>query len=227
MAAGGEGGAVQDEVGGVLRSSVTQVAGGIARDCAVHPAAEPRGVNFQAITANQHSDTKVGSGSGLSIVQSGGPMMGRFAKGEVAVANWKVCRHSVRQYLALLAVLQGSWPPVLGHQRTLGHHRRLRQSSLRDRRVEDCLRGRLQNYITLTEECPYVNIMIDVKQPFTGVFPRGFSPWSGYQLFKGWEVEIATLGHLVGRPWIALKIFRWMRSSISDLVLDIVHSSHI
>ena len=36
----------------------------------------------------------------------------------------------------------------------------------------------------------------------------------------------ATLGHLVGRPWIVLKIFRWTRSSISDSVLDIVHSSH-
>ena len=32
----------------------------------------------------------------------------------------------------------------------------------------------------------------------------------------------ATLGHLVGRPWMVLKIFRWMHSSISDSVLDIV-----
>ena len=38
MAAGGEGGAVQDEVGGVIRCSVTQFAGGIAGGCAVHPA---------------------------------------------------------------------------------------------------------------------------------------------------------------------------------------------
>ena len=39
-AAGGEGGAVQDEVGGVLSCSVTQLVGGIAGGCAVHPAAE-------------------------------------------------------------------------------------------------------------------------------------------------------------------------------------------
>ena len=38
---GGEGGAVQDEVGGVLRCSVTQLAGGVTGGCAVHPAAEP------------------------------------------------------------------------------------------------------------------------------------------------------------------------------------------
>ena len=36
----------------------------------------------------------------------------------------------------------------------------------------------------------------------------------------------ATLGHLVGWPWMVLKIFRWTRSSISDSVLDVVHSSH-
>ena len=36
----------------------------------------------------------------------------------------------------------------------------------------------------------------------------------------------ATLGHLIGRPWIVLKIFQWTRSSISDSVLDKVHSSH-
>ena len=36
----------------------------------------------------------------------------------------------------------------------------------------------------------------------------------------------ATLEHLVGRPWIVLKIFRWTHSSISDSVLDKVHSSH-
>ena len=35
MAAGGEGGAVQDEMGGVLSYSVTQLAGGIAGGCAV------------------------------------------------------------------------------------------------------------------------------------------------------------------------------------------------
>ena len=36
----------------------------------------------------------------------------------------------------------------------------------------------------------------------------------------------ATLGHLVGRLWMVLKIF-WLRcSSISDSVLDIVNSSH-
>ena len=90
MAAGGEGGAVQDEVGRVLRCSVTQLPGGIARGCAVHPASKPRGISLQAITANQHSDSKVGSGGGLSIVQSGGPMMGGFTKGEVTVANRKV-----------------------------------------------------------------------------------------------------------------------------------------
>ena len=91
------------------------------RGCAVHPVAEPRGVSFQAIIANQHSDTKVGSGGGLTVVQSGGPMMGGFTEGEVAVANRRV------------------W--------------------------------------TLFSES---DVMIDV------VFPRGFSPWRGYQLFKGW-----------------------------------------
>ena len=90
MAAGGEGGAVQDEVGGVHRCSVTQLAGGIAGGCAVHPASKPRGVTLQAITANQHSDSKVGSGGGLSVVQSGGPMMGGFTEGEVVIANWEV-----------------------------------------------------------------------------------------------------------------------------------------
>ena len=82
MATGGEGGAVQDEVGGVLRCSVTQPAGGISGGCAVHPAPKPRGASLQAITANQHSDTKVVSGGGLSIVQSGGPIMGGFTEGE-------------------------------------------------------------------------------------------------------------------------------------------------
>ena len=56
-----------------------QLAGGIAGGCAVHPAPKPRGVSLQAVTANQDSDTKVGSGGGLSIVQR-----------EVAVANRKV-----------------------------------------------------------------------------------------------------------------------------------------
>ena len=64
--------------------------GRIAGGCAVHPTPKPRGVSLQAITANQHSDTKVGSGGGLSIVQSGGPMMGGFTEGEVAVVNWEV-----------------------------------------------------------------------------------------------------------------------------------------
>ena len=36
----------------------------------------------------------------------------------------------------------------------------------------------------------------------------------------------ATLGDLVGRPCIVLKIFRWTCSSISDSVLDVVHRSH-
>ena len=36
----------------------------------------------------------------------------------------------------------------------------------------------------------------------------------------------ATLGHLTGRPWVVLRIFQWTRSSISDSVLDIVHSLH-
>ena len=49
MATGGEGGAVQDEVGGVLRCSVTQPAGGISGGCAVHPAPKPRGASLQAI----------------------------------------------------------------------------------------------------------------------------------------------------------------------------------
>ena len=122
---------MQDEVGRMLRCSVTQLAGGIARSCAVHPASKPRGISVQAITANQHSDTKVASGGGLSIVQSVEPMVGGFAMEEFAVANWKV------------------W--------------------------------------TFFSEG---DVMVDVKQPFTGVFPRGFAPWSGYQLFKGWEVEI-------------------------------------
>ena len=40
------------------------------------------------------------------------------------------------------------------------------------------------------------------------------------------RLERATLGHLTGRPWMVLRIFRWTRSSISNSVLDIVHSSH-
>ena len=87
MAAGGERGAAQDEVGGVLRCSETQLAGGVAGDCAIHPSSKPRGISLQAITANQHSNSEVGSGSGLSIEQGGGPMVGGFTEGEVAVAN--------------------------------------------------------------------------------------------------------------------------------------------
>ena len=87
MAAGGEGGAVQDEVGGVLRCSVTQLAGGVAGGCAIHPVTKPRGVSLQAITANQHSNPEVGSGGGLTIVWDGGPVVGGFTEGEVAVAN--------------------------------------------------------------------------------------------------------------------------------------------
>ena len=90
MAASGEGGAAQDEVGGVLRCSEAQLAGGVARGCAIHPAPKPRGVSLQAITAKQHSKSKVGSDGGLSIVQGGGPMVGGFTEGEVAVANWIV-----------------------------------------------------------------------------------------------------------------------------------------
>ena len=56
MAAGGEGGAAQDEVGGVLRCSETQLAGGVAGGCAIHPASKPRGVSLQAITANRRSN---------------------------------------------------------------------------------------------------------------------------------------------------------------------------
>ena len=90
MAVGGEGGAAQDEVGGVLRCSETQLAGGVTRGCAIHPSLKPRGISFQAITANQHSNSEVGSGGGLSIEQGGGPMVGGFTEGEVAVANWMI-----------------------------------------------------------------------------------------------------------------------------------------
>ena len=38
MAASGEGGAAQDEVGRVLRCSETQLAGGVAGGCTIHPA---------------------------------------------------------------------------------------------------------------------------------------------------------------------------------------------
>ena len=68
MAAGGEGGAVQNEVGGVLRCSETQLAGGVAGGCAIHPVTKPQGICLQAITANQHSNSEVGSGGGMSIV---------------------------------------------------------------------------------------------------------------------------------------------------------------
>ena len=87
MAAGGEGGAAQDEVGGVLRCSETQLAGGVAGDCVIHPLTKPRGISLQAITANQHFNSEVGSGGGLSIEQGGGPMVGGFTEGEVTVAN--------------------------------------------------------------------------------------------------------------------------------------------
>ena len=93
MAAGGEGGAVQDEVGGVLRYGEAQLTGGVAGGCAIHPATKPRGVSLQAITASQHSNSEVGSGGGLLIVQDGGPVVGWFTEGEVAVANRKVWAH--------------------------------------------------------------------------------------------------------------------------------------
>ena len=66
--------------------------GGIAGGsvCCLSCAKTSRGVSLQAITANQHSDAKVGSGGGLSIVQGGGPMMGGFTEGEVAIANREV-----------------------------------------------------------------------------------------------------------------------------------------
>ena len=35
---------------------------------------------------------------------------------------------------------------MLDHQRTLGSHKRLHQSSLRDLSVQECLRGHLQRY---------------------------------------------------------------------------------
>ena len=76
MAAGGEGGAAQDEVGRVLGFSAAQLAGGVAGGCAIHPTLKPRGISLQAVTANQHSNSKVDSGGGLSIEQSGGPMVG-------------------------------------------------------------------------------------------------------------------------------------------------------
>ena len=62
MATGGEGGAVKDEVGGVLRCSETQLAGGVTGGCAIPPATKLRGVRLQTITATQHSNTEVGSG---------------------------------------------------------------------------------------------------------------------------------------------------------------------
>ena len=74
-------------MGGVLRCSETQLGGGVAGGCAIHLASKPRGVSLQAITANHHSDLKVGSGGGLLVVQGGGPMVGGFTEGEVAVAN--------------------------------------------------------------------------------------------------------------------------------------------
>ena len=44
---------------------MTQLAGGIAGGCAIHPVSKPQGVSLKAITANQHSDSKVGSGGGF------------------------------------------------------------------------------------------------------------------------------------------------------------------
>ena len=49
----------------------------------------------------------------------------------------------MRRYPALLAILKGSWPPVLDHQR---NHKRLHQSLLRDLSVQECLRGHPQRY---------------------------------------------------------------------------------
>ena len=83
MAVGGEGGTAQDEVGGVLRFSEVQLAGGDTGSCAIHPTSKPRGISFQTVTANQHSNSEVGFGGGLSIEQSGGPMVGGFTEGEV------------------------------------------------------------------------------------------------------------------------------------------------
>ena len=87
MATCGERGAAQDEVGRVLRCSEKQLAGGVARSCVIHPASKPQGISLQAITANQHSNSKVGFGGGLSIMHGGGPMVGGFTEGEVTVAN--------------------------------------------------------------------------------------------------------------------------------------------
>ena len=81
MAAGGEGGAAKDEVSGVLRCSETQLAGGVAGGCAIHPWSKPRAISLQAITTNQHPDSQVGSGGFLSIEQDGGPMVGGFTEG--------------------------------------------------------------------------------------------------------------------------------------------------
>ena len=71
----------------ILRCSAAQLVGGVAGGCAINPSSKPRGISIQTITANQHSDTEVGSGGGLSIVQGGGPIVGGFTKGEVTVAN--------------------------------------------------------------------------------------------------------------------------------------------
>ena len=60
-------------------------------------------------------------------------------------------RRSVKQYLALLVVLQGSWSPVLDHQCTLGHHRRLLQSSHRARSGQECLRGHPRRWSIVME----------------------------------------------------------------------------
>ena len=63
------------------------------------------------------------------------------------------------------------------------------------------------------------DVMIDVKQPFTGVFPRGFSPWSGYQLFKGWEVEIVQEllppGDDPGERWASQPLYKDQSGEVS------------
>ena len=67
-------------------SSGAQLAGGVAGGCAIHPASKPRGVSLQTIIANQHSNSKVGSGDGLLIVQGGGPMASQERKCSTATS---------------------------------------------------------------------------------------------------------------------------------------------
>ena len=76
-----------DEVGGVLRCSVTACRWN-RRDSSCGKTSRRQSPGH--IKVNQHSDSKVGSGGGLSIVQSGGPLMGGYTEGEVAIANRKV-----------------------------------------------------------------------------------------------------------------------------------------